>query len=501
VFSNAHIEAVKPSVEAVNAAEEKAKQLAVIEFNRLKNEQEAAQKKSEEQRVKEEEQVLAEEQADAWAEAEQRAKLQAKHDSDQALQQAAHLQAKASREEVHKVRRSALPLGKIAFGLVALSLIIAVVLPYVWPLQEYIAPLEQRLSAQLKQPVHIAGMRVASVPPKLQLQNVVVGNAQEIKISAVILNFDPLALFSDSKAISNAELQNITLDGRRLDQITNWLKGLGEDAQYPLRHLTIKSLQVNTEGVVLPLLNGSADLAQGAYTRIVLHSDDEKLNIELLPVKDYWQLSFGIKEKALPLLADVMFSDFSATGEIGDGEVNFNEIVAHAYGGIWSGSGKLSWRKGWQVQGRMQAKSLELEKFIPKLGHAGDVYAEGTFSAQSAKLAQLGSAPRLDVTFEVKKGVINGLDMVETARLSSQEHLPGGRTHFDKLTGVLQLENHNRHFRQVNITSGALSANGSFEIMNNDVLAGNFNAEIQMRAGNNPLILSGTLTQPNLIAH
>jgi hypothetical protein len=128
------------------------------------------------------------------------------------------------------------------------------------------------------------------------------------------------------------------------------------------------------------------------------------------------------------------------------------------------------------------------------------VYAEGSFSAQSAKLAQLGDTPRVDVTFEVKKGIINGMDMVETARLSSHEHLPGGRTHFDKLTGSLQLENHNRHFRQINITSGNLSANGSFDLTGSNVLSGNFNAEIQMRAGNNPLVLTGTLSQLNLVA-
>ncbi len=90
--------------------------------------------------------------------------------------------------------------------------------------------------------------------------------------------------------------------------------------------------------------------------------------------------------------------------------------------------------------------------------------------------------------------------MVETARLSSHEHIPGGRTHFDELTGALQSENRNRHFRQIKITSGMLSANGSFDISSNDALSGSFNSEIKMRAGNNPLVLSGTLTEPKLKA-
>jgi hypothetical protein len=493
----------RAAADAKAAEEQKARQNAAAEMARLKAEQEAARLRAEQEaRSKEEEQALAAEQADAWAEAEQRAKLQAKLDAEQSAQQAALSQAKAVQKPAARARRGKpLPLGKIAFSLIALALLVVIVLPYVWPLQKYIAPLEQRLSAQLKQPVHIGGMSASSLPPRLQLQNVTMGNAQEVKVVAVVLNFDPLSLFSAIKEISNAELQSVALDGRNLDQVAGWLKGLGGDAQYPLHHLTIKSLQVNSEGVNLPSMQGSADLAQGAFTRVMLHSEDEKLNVELQAAQNNsWQLSFGIKERALPLLPGVMFGDFSAKGDISDGEVNFTEIDAHAYGGIWSGRGKLGWRKGWQVQGRIQAKTMELEKLFPQFGLSGEVFAEGNFSSQSAKLAQLGDAPRLDGSFMAKNGVINGMDMTETARLSSQEHLPGGRTNFDELTGALQLENHNLHFRQVKIASGTLIANGSFDVTAGSQLSGSFNAVITMRAGNNPLVMSGTLTEPKLRA-
>ena len=492
----------RASEEAKAAEEQRTKQQAAAEMARLKTEQEAARLRTEQEaQAKEEEQALASEQANAWAEAEQRAKLQAKLDAEQAAQQAALSQAKAVQKPVARAQRKPLPLGKIAAGVLVLAVVALFVLPLVWPLQEYIAPIEQRLSAQFKQPVKIGGMSASLLPmPKIELKNLSIGTGEEVKAATVTLSFDPLTLLSQNKSISNAELQGVTLDGRRLNQVAGWLKGLGGDAQYPVLHLTIRSLQVGVEGVSLPPLQGSADLAQGAFTRIVLHSEDDKLNIELLPVQNRWQLSFGIKERTLPLLPDVMFSDFSAKGEIGDGEVNFTEIDAHAYGGILSGNGKMSWRKGWQVQGRIQAKTMELEKLFPQFGLSGEIFAEGTFGFQGAKLAQLGDAPRLEGSFEAKKGVINGLDMVETARLSSHDHLPGGRTHFDDLSGVLLLENHNRHFRQIKITSGMLRANGSLEISADNELSGNFNSEIKMRSGNNPLILYGTLTEPELIA-
>jgi uncharacterized protein involved in outer membrane biogenesis len=379
--------------------------------------------------------------------------------------------------------------------------VVAVVLPYVYPLQEYVAPLEQRLSVQLKQPVHIGGISAASLPPRLQLQNVTVGNAQEVKVGSVALNFDLLALLSEVKVISNAELQDVSIDGRLFDKQVASLKLLGSDAQYPVRHMTLRRVKIVTDEIALPSLSGIADIdAQGVFSRISLHSEDDKLGINLQPIKGRWQLEVNLKESSLPMLPDVVFSDLSAKGDLSDGEVNFTEMDAHIYNGILLGSAKLNWRKGWQLQGQLEAKSFELNKMFPKYGVEGELYSEGTFSMIGAKLSQIGESPRLDASFTVKNGVVNGIDMVETARLLSREHMVGGRTHFDDMIGVVQVENHASHFRQLRIVSGMLSANGSFNVSPTDQLSGSFSAEIKMRAGDNPLTLFGTLAEPKLRA-
>ncbi|HLP99411.1 MAG TPA: hypothetical protein VK149_13315 [Sideroxyarcus sp.] len=495
--------AQQKAAEQVRAeAELKSKQNAAAEMARLKAEQEEARRKAEEQaRLQAEEQALAEEQAKAWAEAEQRANAQAKIDAEQAAHQAALAQAKASQKPAARTRRQPLPLGKIAFGLVALALVVAIALPYVYPLKEYIAPLEQRLSAQLKQPVHIGGMSAASLPPKLQLQNITIGNAQEVKLGCAVLNFDLFSLFSQTKVIGNAELQDITIDGRSLEKQMASLKSLGGDAQYPIRHLTLQKVKIVTDEVALPSLSGIADIdAQGGFSRVALHSEDDKLGVELQPNQGRWQLGVNLRENSLPVLPGIVFSDLSAKGVLGDGEVNFTEMDAHIYNGILLGSAKLNWRKGWQLQGRLEAKTFELNKMFPKYGIEGELFGEGSFSMTSAKLSQLGDSPRIDASFSVKKGVVNGIDMVETARQSSREHLVGGRTHFDDLIGVAQLDNHTVRFRQLKIMSGMLSASGSFEVSPSNQLSGSFNAEIKMRAGDNQLTLFGALGETKLRA-
>ncbi len=491
----------RAAAEAKAEVEKKSKQGAAAEMARLKAEQEEVRRVAEEDaRKQEEEKALAEEQAKAWAEAEQRAKVQAKIEAEQATQQAALSQAKAQKP-VAKTHRKPLPVGKIIFGLIALTVVVAVVLPYVYPLKDYIAPLEQRLSAQLKQPVHIGGMSAASLPPKLQLQNVTLGNAQEVKIASVVLNFDALSLLSDIKVINNAELQDISIEGRVLDKQAASLKSLGGDASYPVRHLTLQRIKIITDEVTLPSLSGIADIdAQGVFNRVALHNDNDKLSVDLQSNQGRWQLGVNLKESSLPLLSDIVFSDLSAKGDLNDGEVNFTEIDGHIYNGILLGSAKLNWRKGWQLQGHLEAKTFELNKMFHQYAIEGEMFGEFAFSMMGAKLSQMDDVPHLEGSFSVKKGTVNGIDMVETARLLSRESISGGRTHFDDMIGLVQLDNHVTHFRQVKVMSGMLSANGSFDVAAGNQLSGSFNAEIKMRAGNNQLTLFGTLAEPKLRA-
>ena len=473
-----------------------------VEMARLKEESEAARRKVEEDaRRKEEEQALAEEQAKAWAEAEQRAKTQAIIETEQAAQQTAMSQARAQQKPVARSHRKPLPLGKIAFALILLALIVAVVLPYVYPLNEYIAPLEQRLTAQLKQPVHIGSMSASSLPPKLQLQSVTVGNAKEVKIGSVALNFDLLTLFSNVKVVSNADLQDVSIQGDQIEKQVASLKLLGANTQYPLQHLNIERLKIVTDEVALPSLSGIADIdGQGVFNRLSLHSDDDKLAVDLQANQGRWQVGLNLKESSLFFLPDVAFSDLSAKGDLSDGEINFTELDAHLYNGILLGSAKINWRKGWQVQGHFEAKTFDLDKMFPKFHIEGELYGEGSFSLAGAKLSQLDDAPHMDGSFSIKKGTVSGFDMVETARLMSRENMVGGRTHFDDLIGLVQLDNHVAHFRQMKILSGMLSASGMFDVSAGNQIAGNFNAEIKMRPGNNTMTLFGTLAEPKLRA-
>lgn len=479
-----------------------AKQDVAAEMARLKAEQEAERLRAEQEaRALEEEQALAAEQENAWAEAEQRAEQQSKLDAAQAAKEAALAQAKSKQKSTTSRRRNPLPLGKIAAGVMVLGLVAIFVLPMFWPMQEYIAPLEQRLTERFKQPVKVGSMSASLLPmPKIELAGVKVGAAGEFTAAAVTLNFDLLSLLSDSKAIEDVTLQNATLSGKDLDKVAGWLKGMGGDAHFPLQHVTLRNLKIVSEEISIPTLQGGADFDQGEFSRLVLHSDDEKFNVELKAVANRTQLSFAIRESALPLLPSAMFSSFNARGEINESEINIADLDAHAYGGIWSGNARLNWSKGWRFDANIKANTMELAELFPKYGLTGEVFIDGELSAGADSLSSLARSLRLDASFEAKRGVIGGIDMVETARLASHEHLVGGRTHFDELNGSFVAESGHVRFRSVRITSGMLKASGTLNVAVDGQLSGAFNSEIKMRSGNNPLSLSGTLSEPRLQA-
>lgn len=484
------------------ARQEESQQRSVAEMARLKSEAVTGRQQAEaDARKQEEEKALAEEQAKAWAEAEQRAQTQARIEAAQVAQQAVMSQAKSTMKSAPRARRQPLPVAKISFGLIFLALLTGIALPYFYPMQEFVAPIEQLLSAQLKQPVHIGGLSAASLPPRLKMREVTIGKSQQVKIGEAELEFELLTLISDIKVIGSAELRNISIDGSQLDTQMASLKSLGGDRQFPVRHLELKNLKVVTDEIAVPGLSGIADIdEQGKFSRVSLHSEDNKFGIDLQPENGRWQLNLSLRETSLPFLPDIVFSDLSAKGELGDGEINFTNMDAHIFDGILLGSAKLKWNKGWLLQGQLEAKLFVLKNMFPKYGIEGEMYGQGTFSFSSAKLARLGDSPHLDASFTAKRGVISAIDLVETARLGSREHLVGGRTYFDDLIGTVQLDNHITHFRQMRVVSNMLSAKGSFDVLQDNKLSGNFNTEIKMRDGDSILTLYGTLAEPKLRA-
>lgn len=451
-------------------------------------------------RERQEEQRLAEEQAKAWAAAEQRAKEQAKAGVVHPFPSAAAAPEKAAPQRVANVRSKPLPWGKIAAGLFVLVLLAVVLLPYVMPLGSYIAPIEQKLSAQFKQPVHVGNLRASTLPlPKLQLEKVSIGDGKELQVGNVAATFDLLSLLSEVKTIRSVELRDIVIAGSAFDKELAWLREIGANKSYPVKHVTVQGAKISSEEVSLPVFAGEIDIdEQGRIGKLVLKSGDAKFDVALQPVQERWQITLNAQATSFPLFPNVLLDDLTAKGEVGAAGVNFIVVDGQAYGGFLHGNAKLNWQKGWQLQGHIEARSVEIARLFPKFGVSGELSGESSFSSSGIKLGKLADTQQMNGSFVLKKGAVNGMDMVETARQGGRQNVAGGRTHFDELAGNFQANGYGQRFQQLKISSGILTGGGSFEVSGNEQLSGHFSVDLKARAGASSLILSGTLTEPVL---
>jgi hypothetical protein len=118
---------------------------------------------------------------------------------------------------------------------------------------------------------------------------------------------------------------------------------------------------------------------------------------------------------------------------------------------------------------------------------------------QAGSLSKLADAALLNGSFSVKKGSISGVDVVETARLRSREHLPGGRTHFDELNGELIYADESYQFKQLRMNAHLLNATGALTVAKQQ-LSGAVSADLTGRAGAALLQVGGTTDSPTLQA-
>jgi len=403
-------------------------------------------------------------------------------------------------QSVAVTRSKPLPWGKMTVGLFVLLFILAALVPYVWPMQGYVTQIEQKLSAQLQQPVRVGQLRARLLPqPKLELEDVSIGGSQELKASSVVLNFDFSALLSEIKAIHSLEINDLILGAESFDKALLWLQAAGADTYYPVAHMVLQRAHISDDEHSLPPVNGVVNFdGQRRFIKAVLKSEDGKLNVELHPQQSHWQIALAIKEGYVPLLPNILFNELTIKGELGAGEIIFHEIDGRLYGGMLKGSAHLTWLKGWKMQGRVSAKVMELHNMLPQLEITGEMNGDANFILRGEKLSQLAKTPHLDGKFWVKKGLINKVDMVETARMPSSNDASSGRTHFDELSGVLQIDHNQQHLREIKIAAGVMSANGYVDVVANKQLSGRLNVALKMRAGlgSVPLVLSGTLSEP-----
>jgi hypothetical protein len=446
---------------------------------------------------------LEEAQAKVWAEAEQRAKQASKAkavwDADLPLEPQPVVKTTAP---VARAKRKPFPWFKLMAGTVAVVLIVLFVAPFVVPTKEYVPGIEKLLSGKLHQPVYIGRLEGRLLPtPRLDLINMTIGGNKQIKAKLARLDFAIPALFTMVKSIDSLELEGVEVDAAALQQTSELLQQVAADIDFPIARILLKEGKLETEGFKLSGVVGELNFNQaGKFSRAKLHAEGNKYELELESAPLYkTRVSISVHGSALPLLPNWVFDNLTARGEMAGSELVITELDGHIMGGTLLGNARVGWRSGWRAQGSLVAKTITMQNMFKVL--SGDMDGTARFQMQAASLAHLADAATLDGSFVIKNGVINGIDIGETARLHRTENMPGGRTHFDELSGELSYDKDAYVFRKLKLSAGVLAAKGTLDYSAQQA-AGSITAVLDFREGVGPvsLVLGGTRDNPTLVA-
>ena len=486
------------------------KQLEKAEAEKLQAQQAAAQKLAAQKQAEAkqaeaaEAKKLADSQAKAWAEAEQRAVASAQAHADVVANPSPNTERRNIPRTPAKARapRKPLPWGGISVTLLVLLGLAAWLVPQLMPMQAYVPKIEAQLSTALQQPVHVGTVSARLLPsPRLTLSEVYIGEMKQVKAQKVQLNFGFTSLLSDAKRIDSVELQEAELNVSGVLEVASWFEKLASDTQHPITSITFERAKLSAPAVQFDDLTGEMKFsATGKFTAANVRANSGKYALQVAQGADNkLDTTLNVHGSALPLLPNWEFADLTAKGELSRSGFVVNDFDGRIAGGSVQGSAKLDWSAGWNVQGTLTGKTMTLASFSKLL--EGDMDGTARFKLQTATLDKLADSAQLEGSFTAKKGVISGADIVETARLRSKENLPGGRTHFDELSGNLNYANNAYHFKQIKIKSGVLTANGSADISNRQ-MTGRVGASLSIQEGVGAveLQLSGNIDTPNLRA-
>ncbi len=439
---------------------------------------------------------LADAQAKKWQEAEQRAIRLAKERSENVPHQRQSQPATIGRIQ----QRKPLPWGKMLAGLMVLCVLALFILPFLLPMEDQKTSLERLLGSELKQPVHIGRLSGRILPtPRLVLDEVSIGDAKQIQVANAQANFSMLDLFGAIKKVNSLDLRGVVVKGGGLQQAASWIEEIAGSKTYPIAKITLSQGKLDAEGMPLSDVDGEIDFSSlGKFSRAHLNALSRKLavNISADPSQKL-SVSTTLHDSALPFLPDWSFDDLKANGELSHDELRITDLDGRIKGGAMTGNVRVNWRSGWRVQGDLVAKVVPLENINKLL--TGEMDGTARFQSQADSLSSLADNALFNGVFDVKKGMIGGVDIVESTRLMSRENLPGGRTHFDELSGELFYSKGGYRFSKISIRDSVFQANGSMTV-EDQAITGRILSSLKVRSGMPSVMLqvSGTVDSPSL---
>jgi hypothetical protein len=320
---------------------------------------------------------------------------------------------------------------------------------------------------------------------------VTIGAGKNVRIASVAATPEFGAVFADPPVLKSLDVSGVTLDAAGLAGI---LLGRSQGTALGIERVRATGVKLVMSGLNLPELDATLTFKpDGAVQKIAVANPGKTLVADIQPQgggRAAVEVSIGGAAALFGLPFEV--ESVSAKGVATASEFTAAEVDAKAFGGVVRGKGTLRWSGPLGFDGTLEARGLDAKLFTPLLN--GTVQGPMAVAAQGETLAKLGDGARLDWSFALQNGLINGIDLPRTLQTGKSV---GGTTKIDEMTGQAVVGDGRAALRNVRIVGGPMQANGTLDIEGGKTLAGRFSADMKtpgapLRA---TLVVSGTPTQ------
>lgn len=396
---------------------------------------------------------------------------------------------------------------KRLFLVFAVLVALLAVVPLFVSLDDYRPRVEQLLSEKLKEPVSIKRLRLAGLPlPHVVVDGIDIGKS-DLKVGRIAVTPDLLSLLSDTKVIRSIDIEGLVLTQKAIDRIPVWTRA---DPKAKPAEFTVQVRSIRLDDATLKLQKGGfgpfdariALAAGGVPEHADISTRDGKFKASIKPAGDKFNIAVDAKGWRPPAGPPILFDELQVKGVATLNDANLSDIRARLYGGSVSGTSTVGWQKGLQVKGAYQVSGVELRElvplFSPKTRISGRLTAKPVFSGSAPGAEQLKNALKLETPFDVRDGVLYGVD-IQKAATSLITRDSSGDTRFETLSGHYAMDRGTQRITNLKVASGSLAADGNVTIAPDKALSGRINAQVKaggVAAVAVPLNVSGTLDSP-----
>lgn len=396
--------------------------------------------------------------------------------------------------------------------LLLLVLVIAVaIIPLFISLDDYRPEIEKKASEALKTPVRLKSLKLVGLPlPHLTVSGIEVGKGGEIKVDSVTVTPDLRSLLSDVRVISSVNIDGLAVNQSGINRLAalaqpdSGKKGGAPAVRVRSVRLTNAMLQLQKAG--FGPFDARISLGDsGAPENAEVITRDGKLRLLVKPAGKRFNLDFQAKNWRPPAGPPLLFDELTVKGVATTADANLSDIRAKMYGGTVAGKTTVGWGKGLQLKGNYAVNGIELRDLVPLFSPetklTGRLTAKPVFSANAPSADQIKNALKLDTPFDIRDGVLHGID-IQKAATSLITKDSSGQTRFETLSGHFAMERGTQRITDLKVASGSLAADGNVTIAPNKTLSGRINAQVKagsIAAASVPLNISGTVDNPRAL--